>query len=73
MAFETESGAVTVPGGTTQFGDPDETPMPPPLPSARLDEDGSTPDTSSGFSFQMAPTGQSNDNPADNKALIPVP
>jgi hypothetical protein len=64
MAFEVNTGAATVPGGAAQFGDPDETPLPAPLPSARLEEDGT--------SVQMAPTGGSG-NPADNGAMIPSP
>jgi hypothetical protein len=60
MAFETEPGAVTVPGGTTQFQDPDEKPLPAPLSSPKLEEDGTNlqmaPGTSSpGASLQLAP------------------
>ena len=60
MAFETEPGAVTVPGGTTQFQDPDEKPLPAPLSSLKLEEDGTNlqmaPGTSSpGTSLQLAP------------------
>lgn len=82
MAFELDTGAVTVPGSTTRFDDPDEAPLPAPLPSARLEEDGTslqmTPGTSSlqiapGMSLQMAPMQGVSSNPADNKALIPSP
>jgi hypothetical protein len=77
MAFELDTGAVTVPGGTTRFDDPDEAP----LPSARLEEDGTSlqmaPGTSlqiaPGTSLQMAPIGGGSSNPADNRALIPSP
>jgi hypothetical protein len=89
MAFELDTGAVTVPGGITQFDDPDGTPLPAPLPSARLDEDGTSlptgpgttlqlaPGTSlqigPGTSLQMAPGAEESSNPADNRALIPRP
>ena len=81
MAFELEQGAATVPGGTTQFNDPDATPLPAPLSSARLDEDGTSlqmaPGTSNeiapGLSLQIAPSSQGTGNPADNRALIPSP
>lgn len=57
MAFELDTGAATVPGGTAQFYDPDEAPLPAPLPSARLEEDGTNlqmaPGT--GTSLQIAP------------------
>jgi hypothetical protein len=60
MAFETEPGAVTVPGGTTQFQDPDEKPLPAPLSSPKIEEDGTNlqmaPGTSSPrASLQLAP------------------
>ena len=60
MAFEREPGAVTVPGATTQFQDPDEKPLPAPLSSLKLEEDGTNlqmaPGTSSpGTSLQLAP------------------
>lgn len=73
MAFEQESGAVTVPGGTTQFGDPDETPLPAPLASPQLGEDGTSLQMAPGTSLQMSPIGQTSGNPADNKSLIPGP
>jgi hypothetical protein len=71
MAFETESGAVTVPGASTQFQDPDEKPLPAPLSSPRPGEDGAS--LQMGPSgLQMAPTTDGG-NPADNRALIPSP
>jgi hypothetical protein len=80
MAFELDTGAVTVPGGTTQFDDPDEAPLPAPLPSARVEEDGTSQmapgrslEIAPGTILQMAPTGESSGNPADNRALIPSP
>jgi hypothetical protein len=81
MAFEMEQGVATAPGGTTQFRDPDETPLPAPLSAARLDEDGTSlqmsPGTSNeiapGLSLQIAPSSQDTGNPADNRALIPSP
>ena len=59
-AFETEPGVVSVPGATTQFQDPDEKPLPAPLSSPKLEEDGTNlqmaPGTSSpGASLQLAP------------------
>lgn len=74
MAFETEQGAVTVPGGTTQFNDPDETPLPGLLSSPQLNEDGSSAEADASTGLQLAPIGQrSSGNPADNRALIPSP
>jgi hypothetical protein len=74
MAFETEQGTVTVPGGTTQFNDPDETPLPGLLSSPQLNEDGSSASTGSGTGLQLAPFGQSSTgNPADDRTLIPSP
>jgi hypothetical protein len=74
MAFETEQGAVTVPGGTTQFNDPDETPLPGLLSSPQLNEDGTSAHTAPGTSLQLTPSGASSSgNPADNRALIPSP
>ena len=59
-AFETEPGVVSVPGATAQFQDPDEKPLPAPLSSPKLEEDGTNlqmaPGTSSpGASLQLAP------------------
>ncbi len=62
MAFELETGAATVPGGTAQFGDPDETPLPAPLSTPKLEVDGTAAMATSKFG-----------NPADNSALIPTP
>jgi hypothetical protein len=39
MAFELDTVAATVPGGTAHLDDPDEAPLPAPLPSAKLEED----------------------------------
>jgi hypothetical protein len=88
MAFELESGAVTLPGGSTQFDDPDGRPLPAPLPSAHLDEDGASLPTAPGrtlqlapgttlqigrgIGLQMAPTTERS-NPADDRTLIPSP
>jgi hypothetical protein len=47
IAFETETGAVS--GGNTQFQDLDEKPLPAPLTSPHLDQDG--------MNLQTAPTG----------------
>jgi hypothetical protein len=71
MAFETQSGAVSVPGASTQFQDPDEQP----LFSSKQGEDGvslqmGTETNSDGL--QTAPSTNST-NPADNRALIPSP
>jgi hypothetical protein len=63
MAFETEPGAVTVPGTSTQFQDPDEMHLPAPLSSPKPEDDGAN--------LQMAPIDSG--NPADNRALIPSP
>lgn len=89
MAFELDTAAVTVPGATTRFDDPDGTPLPAPLPSARLDEDGASlprepgttlqlaPGTTlqigPGTGLQMAPSLGETSNPADDRALIPRP
>jgi hypothetical protein len=87
MAFELDT--VTVPGATTRFDDPDATPLPAPLPAARLDEDGASLPTQPGTTLQLAPgttlqigpgTGLQmapslgeTSNPADDRALIPRP
>src|SRR6516165_7419623 len=42
MAFDMETGAVTVPGASTQFQDPDEKPLPAPLSLPGLEENGTT-------------------------------
>ena len=42
MAFDMETGAVTVPGASTQFQDPDEKPLPAPLTLPKLEGDGTT-------------------------------
>ena len=56
MAFETESGAVTVPGGSTQFQDRDEKPLLAPLTSLQLSkDDGTNPQTASGTGLQLTP------------------
>jgi hypothetical protein len=89
MAFELDTAAVTVPGATTRFDDPDGTPLPAPLPSARLDEAGASlptePSTTlqlapgttlqigPGTGLQMAPSLGESSNPADDRALIPRP
>jgi len=70
-AFETQSGAVTVPGARTQFQDPDEQP----LFSTKQGEGGvslqmGTETNSEGL--ETAPSIDST-NPADNRALIPSP
>ena len=70
MAFETQSGAVTVPGASTQFQDPDEKP----LFSTKQGEDGASLQMGTGTNsgLQMAPSIDSS-NPADSRALIPSP
>ena len=81
MAFEMDTGAATVPGGAARFDDPDETPLPAPLPSAQLEEDGTSLQMATGTSLeiapgtslQIAPIGGGSSNPADNRALIPSP
>lgn len=42
IAFDMETGAVTVPGASTSFLDPDEKPLPAPLTIPKLGEDGTT-------------------------------
>ena len=42
MAFDLDTNAVTTPDSTTQFKDPDEAPLPAPLPSAHLQDDGTS-------------------------------
>jgi len=53
IAFETETGTVT--GGSTQFQDLDEKPLPAPLTSPHLDEDGANLQTAPGTGLQLAP------------------
>jgi hypothetical protein len=55
MAFEMQTGAVTVPGGSTQFQDPDEKPLLAPLTLPKLEEDGTTSQVASGTSLQSTP------------------
>jgi hypothetical protein len=55
MAFELDTGAVTVPGGSTQFQAPDEKPLPAPLTLPKLEEDGTTSQMTSGTSLQSTP------------------
>ena len=56
MAFDMETGAVTVPGASTQFQDPDEKPLPAPLtlPQLKLEGDGTT-SMASGKDLQSTP------------------
>ena len=54
MAFEMQTGAVTVPGGSTQFQDPDEKPLPAPLTLPKLEGDGTT-SMASGSDLQSTP------------------
>ena len=54
MAFDMEMGAVTVPGASTQFQDPDERPLPAPLTLPKLEEDGTT-SMASGKDLQSTP------------------
>lgn len=63
-AFEVDTGAATVPGGTARFNDPDETPLPAPLSSPRLQEDGTA---------AMAPVIGGGGNPANDGTVIPAP
>jgi hypothetical protein len=42
MAFDMETGTVTAPGGSTQFEDPDEKPLPAPLTLPKLEGNGTT-------------------------------
>jgi hypothetical protein len=55
VAFELQTGAVTVPGGSTQFQDPDEKPLPPPLILPKLEEDGTSSQMASGTNLQSTP------------------
>jgi hypothetical protein len=55
MAFELDTGAVTVPGGSTQFQDPDEQALPAPLSLPKLEEDGTTSQMASRTSLQSMP------------------
>ena len=54
VAFDMETGAVTVPGASTQFQDPDEKPLPAPLTLPKLDGDGTT-SMASGMDLQSTP------------------
>ena len=58
MAFDMENGAVTVPGDSTQFQDPDELLLTAPSSNGSLQlqkDDSSDGQTSSGSSLQLAP------------------
>jgi hypothetical protein len=50
-----ESGKGWLPDSTTKFGDPDQAPLPAPLPSARLNEEGTGSQAAPGASLQIAP------------------
>jgi hypothetical protein len=63
-AFEVDTGAATVPGGTARFNDPDETPLPAPLSTPRLQEDGTA---------AMMPVMGGGGNPANDGTAIPAP
>jgi hypothetical protein len=63
-AFEVDTGAATVPGGTARFNDPDETPLPAPLSTPQLQEDGTA---------AMAPVIGRGGNSANDGTLIPAP
>jgi hypothetical protein len=54
-AFELDTAAVTVPDATSRFDDPDRAPLPAPLPSASLDEDGASLPTNPGTTLELAP------------------
>ena len=53
IAFEAETGTVT--GGSTQFQDLDEKPLPAPLTSPHLDADGANLQTAPGTGLQLTP------------------
>jgi hypothetical protein len=53
IAFEAETGTVT--GGSTQFQDLDEKPLPAPLTSPHLDADGANLQTAPGTGLQTTP------------------
>ncbi len=64
MAFELDTGAATVPGGTAQFYDPDEAPLPAPLPSARTR--GGWDEPSDGARDRDEPSDSAWDEPSDS-------
>jgi len=62
MAFEMQTGAVTVPGGSTQFQDPDEQSLTAPTTLPKLEDGGPTsmalgtdPQSAPGRGLQLAP------------------
>jgi hypothetical protein len=55
MAFDLDTNVVTTPDKTARFEDPDEAPLPAPLPSARLQNDGTNVQEAPGTSLQIAP------------------
>jgi len=56
MAFDLDTNAVTTPDGTAaRLKDPDEAPLPAPLPSAHLQEDGTSVQAVPATGLQIAP------------------
>ena len=55
LAFDLDTNVVTTPGSTAQFEDPDEAPLSAPVPSARLQDDGTSAQRAPATGLQIAP------------------
>jgi hypothetical protein len=55
MAFDLDTNAAATPDSTTRFEDPDEAPLPAPLPSAHLQDDGTSVQGAPATGLQIAP------------------
>jgi hypothetical protein len=55
MAFDLETNTVTTPESTARLADPDEAPLPAPLPSLHLQDDGTSAQGAPATGLQIAP------------------
>ena len=55
MAFDLDKNTVTTPDSTARLTDPDEAPLPAPLPSLHLQDDGTGVQGAPGAGLQIAP------------------
>jgi hypothetical protein len=55
MAFDLDKNTVTTPDSTSRLADPDEAPLPAPLPSLHIQDDGTSVQSAPGAGLQIAP------------------
>jgi hypothetical protein len=70
MAFDLDTNAVTTPGSTAPFQDPDEAPLPAPLP--HLQDDGTSVQGSPATGLQIAPGTSLQITPGSSLRIAPV-